>query len=188
MNPPGGSGIKNLPADAGFGPWSGKTPHAKEQLSLRAPTTEPVLGACVPQLLKPACPAACASQRQKSPQWEACTQQLERAALLAWWSRICLQRRRSGCDPWVGKIPWRRKWQPTPVFLPRENPLDRGAWQATVHRVTRVGHNLATTPPPPPPARWILRKSLCSNKDQALPKIKLLFLKKSLEEISRWIG
>ena len=25
-----------------------------------------------------------------------------------------------GCelDPWVGKIPWRRKWQPTPVFLP----------------------------------------------------------------------
>ena len=22
-------------------------------------------------------------------------------------------------DPWVGKIPWRRKWQPTPVFLPR---------------------------------------------------------------------
>ena len=23
-------------------------------------------------------------------------------------------------DPWVGKIPWRRKWQPTPVFLPGE--------------------------------------------------------------------
>ena len=21
-------------------------------------------------------------------------------------------------DPWVGKIPWRRKWQPTPVFFP----------------------------------------------------------------------
>ena len=21
-------------------------------------------------------------------------------------------------DPWVGKIPWRRKWPPTPVFLP----------------------------------------------------------------------
>ena len=21
-------------------------------------------------------------------------------------------------DPWVGKIPWRRKWQPTPVFMP----------------------------------------------------------------------
>ena len=23
-------------------------------------------------------------------------------------------------DPWVGKLPWRRKWQPTPVFLPGE--------------------------------------------------------------------
>ena len=27
---------------------------------------------------------------------------------------------RSGFDPWVGKVPWRRKWQPTPIFLPRE--------------------------------------------------------------------
>ena len=25
--------------------------------------------------------------------------------------------RRLRFDPWVGKIPWRRKWQPTPVFL-----------------------------------------------------------------------
>ena len=25
-----------------------------------------------------------------------------------------------GFDPWVGKIPWRREWQPTPVFLPGE--------------------------------------------------------------------
>ena len=24
-------------------------------------------------------------------------------------------------DPWVGKILWRRKWQTTPVFLPRES-------------------------------------------------------------------
>ena len=23
-------------------------------------------------------------------------------------------------NPWVGKIPWRREWPPTPVFLPRE--------------------------------------------------------------------
>ena len=26
--------------------------------------------------------------------------------------------RKHGFDPWVGKIPWRRKWQPIPVFLP----------------------------------------------------------------------
>ena len=25
-----------------------------------------------------------------------------------------------GFDPWVGKIPWKRKWQPTPIFLPGE--------------------------------------------------------------------
>jgi len=28
--------------------------------------------------------------------------------------------RRPGFSPWVGKIPWRRPWQPTPVFLPGE--------------------------------------------------------------------
>ena len=30
----------------------------------------------------------------------------------------CRRHRRCGFDPWVGKIPWGRKWQPTPVFLP----------------------------------------------------------------------
>ena len=39
-------------------------------------------------------------------------------------------------NPWVKKIPCRRAWQPTLVFL-SENPVDRGAWQATVHRVTK---------------------------------------------------
>ena len=32
-----------------------------------------------------------------------------------------IQRRRCGFHPWVGKIPWRRKWQPTPVFFPGES-------------------------------------------------------------------
>ena len=35
--------------------------------------------------------------------------------------RICLQCRRPGFNPWVGKIPWRRAQQPTPVFLPGES-------------------------------------------------------------------
>ena len=30
---------------------------------------------------------------------------------------ICLQYGRPRFDPWVGKILWRRKWQPTPVLL-----------------------------------------------------------------------
>ena len=39
---------------------------------------------------------------------------------------------RCGFDPWIGKIPWRRAWQPIPVFLPGESN-DRGAWWATGH-------------------------------------------------------
>ena len=31
------------------------------------------------------------------------------------------QCRRHGFNPWVGKIPWRRKWQPPPVFLLRKS-------------------------------------------------------------------
>ena len=39
-------------------------------------------------------------------------------------------------DTGVGKIPWRRKWQPTLVFL-LENLMDEGGWQATVHGVAK---------------------------------------------------
>ena len=70
-------------------------------------------------------------------------------------------------NPWVGKIPWRRKWQPIPIFLPGnshaqrslvgcrlwgrtesvttevlqcsclENPRDRGAWWAAIYWVAQ---------------------------------------------------
>ena len=33
----------------------------------------------------------------------------------------CRRLKRWGFDPWVGKIPWRRAWQPTPVFLSGES-------------------------------------------------------------------
>ena len=47
---------------------------------------------------------------------------------------------RAEFDPLVGKIPWRRKWHPTPVFLPGQR-----SWQATVHGVTkRVRYDRAT--------------------------------------------
>ena len=36
-------------------------------------------------------------------------------------NRQCRRGKRRGFDPWVGKIPWRRAWQPTPVSLPGEN-------------------------------------------------------------------
>ena len=59
----------------------------------------------------------------------------------SWWlsgkESPCQYRRcrRSRLDPWVGKIPWRRKWQPTPVFLPGKS--HGGVWQDTVHGVAK---------------------------------------------------
>ena len=55
---------------------------------------------------------------------------------------ICQSSRYRRCwfDPWVGKIPWRRVRQPTPVFLPGESWTEEPGglrfieWQ-------RVGHN-----------------------------------------------
>ena len=60
------------------------------------------------------------------------------------------QDKRHGFDPWVGKIPWSRKWQPAPVFLPEEfhgqrslvacNPwgckdtTEHTQWRSLVHR------------------------------------------------------
>ena len=32
----------------------------------------------------------------------------------------CKRHKKCGFNPWVREIPWRRKWQPTPVFLPGE--------------------------------------------------------------------
>ena len=43
---------------------------------------------------------------------------------------------RPSFNPWIGKIPWRRKWQPAPVLLPG-NPVDREVWRATVHKVAK---------------------------------------------------
>ena len=50
----------------------------------------------------------------------------------------CQSRRlkRHRLDPWVWKIPWRRAWQPTPVFLPGESHGQRGL-AGTVHGVTK---------------------------------------------------
>ena len=49
-----------------------------------------------------------------------------------------------GFDPWVRKIPWRRKWQPTPVFLPGK-PYGQRAWQAVIDGVCKgIRHNLLT--------------------------------------------
>ena len=58
-----------------------------------------------------------------------------------------MQCRRSSFDPWVRKIPWRRKWQPISYSL-LGSSMDRGSWPSTVFGITRVRHNLETKPPP----------------------------------------
>ena len=40
-------------------------------------------------------------------------------------------------DSWVGKIPWKRKWQPT-LYSGLGNPMDREALWATVQRVAKT--------------------------------------------------
>ena len=47
--------------------------------------------------------------------------------LLRWLSgkESARQCRACGFDLWVGKIPWRRRWQPTPVFLPGKSHRQR---------------------------------------------------------------
>ena len=55
----------------------------------------------------------------------------------------CRRCKRRGFNPWVGKIPWRRAWQPLQCSN-LENPLDKGTWQATVHGVTESDMTEAT--------------------------------------------
>ena len=47
------------------------------------------------------------------------------ASLVAQWYRILLQCSRSEFNPWVRKIPWKRAWHPTPVFLPGKSRRQR---------------------------------------------------------------
>ena len=54
------------------------------------------------------------------------------------------QCRRHGSDPWVRKIPWRRKWQPAPVFLTGKSHGQRSLKGYSPWGNKRVGHDLAT--------------------------------------------
>ena len=61
----------------------------------------------------------------------------------SWASLVFQMVKESACSegrprfyPWVTKMPWRRLWQPTPVFLPGESPWAEEPWQMAVHEVT----------------------------------------------------
>ena len=51
----------------------------------------------------------------------------------------------AGFNPWVAKIPWRRKWPPTPVFLPGESHGQRSVvgYSPWVHRESDATEQLS---------------------------------------------
>ena len=70
---------------------------------------------------------------------------------LPWWlsgKQSTCQCWRLGLDPWVGKIPWRRNWQPIPVFLPGKSHGQRSLEEyspwghkelATIYQLNNIG-------------------------------------------------
>ena len=58
--------------------------------------------------------------------------------------RICLQCRRPGFGPWVGKIPWKRQWQPTPVVFPGKSHGQRSLVGYSPWGHKRAKHDWAT--------------------------------------------
>ena len=61
-----------------------------------------------------------------------------------WWlggKELACQSRRCRFDPWVRNIPWRRKWKPTPVFLPGK----RHGQRSLVGYIVHGGHKKSWT-------------------------------------------
>ena len=66
-------------------------------------------------------------------------------------------------SPWVGKVPWRRKWQPTPVFLPGKSLEQRSLASYSPWGCKRVRHDLETTTTQPPRiiTKFHRKKNVC---------------------------
>ena len=68
---------------------------------------------------------------------------------LNWLKKIHWQCRRPWFDPWVWKIPWRREWLPTPIFLPREFHVRRSlvGYSPWGHKELDTAEQLTVSPP-----------------------------------------
>ena len=53
----------------------------------------------------------------------------------------CRRNKRCGFDPWVGKMPWRRAWPPTPIFLLRESHGQRSLVDTSLQGSQGVRHD-----------------------------------------------
>ena len=70
-----------------------------------------------------------------------------------------------------GRFPWRRKWQPTPIFLPRKCHGQRSLVGYSRWGLKRVGHNRAAkqqqkllVPQTAPSMLWALKKYMFNEK------------------------
>ena len=72
------------------------------------------------------------------------------------------QCQRCGFDPWVGRIPWKRKWQPTPVFLLGKSPGQRSLVGYSPWGSQRVRYDWVTKPQHAPPPSQCLVHSRCT--------------------------
>ena len=77
---------------------------------------------CSPYATLPATGGSCAKVRQYSYQIQSC---LRPFLGFPGGSVVKNLPANSGDDPWVGKIPWRRRWQSTPRFLPGKSHRQR---------------------------------------------------------------
>ena len=68
--------------------------------------------------------ATCSSSSKDLPKW------------LSGKESKCRRFKKCGFDSWVGKVPWRRKWQPTAVFLPGK-PHGQRNLVGEIHGVTK---------------------------------------------------
>ena len=55
----------------------------------------------------------------------------------------CMRHKRGRFNPWVGKIPWRRKWQSNPIFLPGKSYGQRSRAGYLLHMNTHILHSAA---------------------------------------------
>ena len=111
---PGDSAVKNLPANTGV-----LVTHSSS--TLLGPIDCSSVGSSVHGIFQVrilewvAIPFSRGSSQPKDQTWVSC---IAGRFFTIWTTREIHQCRRLGFNPWVRKIPWRRKWQPPPVFLP----------------------------------------------------------------------
>ena len=103
------------------------------------PCTKLLLPPLLPLLSAPWYPCRPPSQLPQNKQRAGQQPWLKGVGGLPWWlsgKESACQCRRPEFNPWVGKIPCRRKWQPPPELLPGE-PHGQRTWWATVHGVMK---------------------------------------------------